>query len=87
MTPPSGGRTKRIAKHRGVTPKQMVFEIIEHQAMVTIAHKTGATAIAEGIETEEELRVLRELGVDYGQGFLLGKPVPSKTWTLHPSAV
>ena len=30
--------------------------------------------IAEGIETEEELRCIIHLGVNYGQGFLLGKP-------------
>lgn len=33
--------------------------------------------IAEGIETEEELKCLINLGVDYGQGFLLGKPKPA----------
>ena len=32
--------------------------------------------IAEGIETEKELAVLIELGVDYGQGFYLGRPEP-----------
>lgn len=30
--------------------------------------------IAEGIETEQELAVVREMGVDLGQGFLLGRP-------------
>ena len=33
---------------------------------------TGAQVIAEGIETDRELRVLRELGVRYGQGFYFG---------------
>jgi EAL domain-containing protein (putative c-di-GMP-specific phosphodiesterase class I) len=32
--------------------------------------------IAEGIETREELRVLQTLGVPYGQGFLLARPMP-----------
>jgi EAL domain-containing protein (putative c-di-GMP-specific phosphodiesterase class I) len=32
--------------------------------------------IAEGIEDEETLRVVRELGVDYGQGFALHRPGP-----------
>jgi EAL domain-containing protein (putative c-di-GMP-specific phosphodiesterase class I) len=31
--------------------------------------------IAEGVETFEQLRVLQELGVDAGQGWLLGRPV------------
>lgn len=30
--------------------------------------------IAEGIETDDELRTIIELGVDYGQGYLIGKP-------------
>jgi predicted signal transduction protein with EAL and GGDEF domain len=32
--------------------------------------------IAEGIETESELEVLRDLGVAYGQGYLLARPGP-----------
>ncbi|OIQ11574.1 EAL domain-containing protein [Neomoorella thermoacetica] len=36
----------------------------------------GAGVIAEGIEKPGELKVLRDLGVEYGQGYLLGKPQP-----------
>jgi predicted signal transduction protein with EAL and GGDEF domain len=32
--------------------------------------------IAEGIETESQLSLLRNLGCDYGQGYLLAKPMP-----------
>ena len=32
--------------------------------------------IAEGIETEAELRALTDLGVPFGQGFLLARPEP-----------
>jgi EAL domain-containing protein (putative c-di-GMP-specific phosphodiesterase class I) len=32
--------------------------------------------VAEGIETEGELETLRALGVETGQGFLLGRPGP-----------
>ncbi len=38
------------------------------------ADQTGATLIAEGIEREEERQTLIELGVDLGQGYLLGRP-------------
>jgi EAL domain-containing protein (putative c-di-GMP-specific phosphodiesterase class I) len=31
--------------------------------------------IAEGIETEEELRVVRALGIRFGQGYLFGAPM------------
>ena len=41
-------------------------------ALKTIADGIGAEVIAEGIETDGELNVLRELGVRYGQGFYFG---------------
>ena len=40
------------------------------------AARTGCRLVAEGIETEEELAVVRELGVHLGQGYLLGRPAP-----------
>jgi EAL domain-containing protein (putative c-di-GMP-specific phosphodiesterase class I) len=45
-------------------------------ALVDFAAKTGALISAEGIETPAELSVLRELGIDHGQGYLLGMPGP-----------
>lgn len=45
-------------------------------AMVHYAQETAAALVAEGIEREEEAEVLRALGVDRGQGFLLAKPMP-----------
>ncbi|WP_141265686.1 EAL domain-containing protein, partial [Moorella sp. E308F] len=36
----------------------------------------GAEVIAEGIEKPGEMEVLLDLGVEYGQGYLLGKPQP-----------
>jgi PAS domain S-box-containing protein len=43
-------------------------------AMVEFAQQTSATIVAEGIETEAELRAARELGMTSGQGYLLGRP-------------
>jgi EAL domain-containing protein (putative c-di-GMP-specific phosphodiesterase class I) len=43
-------------------------------ALKTFADRIGSTIIAEGIEREAELNALLELGIDYGQGFLLGRP-------------
>ncbi len=45
-------------------------------ALIHYAGEIGAQLIAEGIETQEELETLRDLGVHFGQGFLLGKPQP-----------
>ncbi len=50
------------------------------QAMIVglrhFARSTGCRLIAEGIETDRELAVLRSLDIPLGQGFLLGRPLP-----------
>lgn len=45
-------------------------------SLVSFADETGAQIVAEGIETEGELEVLRSLGIRYGQGFYLRRPSP-----------
>jgi len=44
------------------------------KSMIEVAHSLGKKAIAEYVSNTEILRVLKELGVDYVQGYLLGKP-------------
>lgn len=44
------------------------------QALQQIAGIFGTELVAEGIETQEDLRVLRDLGITYGQGYFLGHP-------------
>ena len=50
-------------------------------ALTTFAHSINAQVVAEGIETEAELQALLSLGVDCGQGYLLGRPsfLPNST--------
>jgi EAL domain-containing protein (putative c-di-GMP-specific phosphodiesterase class I) len=43
-------------------------------ALKALADRLGAMSLAEGIETEEELERLRQVGVQAGQGYLFGKP-------------
>lgn len=43
-------------------------------SMATFAERMGVKLVAEGIERVEEMTVLRELGVEYGQGFLFCQP-------------
>lgn len=45
-------------------------------AIVGLVRATGAEALAEGVETHEQLQTLRRLGVRYAQGYLIGKPQP-----------
>jgi EAL domain-containing protein (putative c-di-GMP-specific phosphodiesterase class I)/GGDEF domain-containing protein len=44
------------------------------RAVQQIAETFGTELVAEGIETAADLRVLRDLGVHYGQGWFLGRP-------------
>ena len=44
-------------------------------AIVGLAHGLGFRVVAEGIETEAQLGILRDLGCDEAQGFHLGRPV------------
>ena len=41
---------------------------------VGVAQALGCSVVAEGIETEGELAIVRSLGVEYGQGYFWGKP-------------
>lgn len=45
-------------------------------AVRDVAHSLGMSVVAEGVETTSEARVLRNLGIDYVQGFLYGHPIP-----------
>ena len=42
----------------------------------SIAERIGARIIGEGLDTMEELQMLAQLGVPFGQGWLFGKPHP-----------
>ena len=43
--------------------------------ILKVANSLGTEVIAEGIETQEDLDLVKQLGVKFGQGFLWGKPV------------
>lgn len=46
------------------------------RAVLNLAHNLGLRTVAEGVETETQLRLLVELGCDQAQGWLFGRPVP-----------
>ncbi|HYF56392.1 MAG TPA: EAL domain-containing protein, partial [Salinarimonas sp.] len=45
-------------------------------AVVGLADELGMTATAEGVETEDQLALVREVGCREAQGYLLGRPKP-----------
>jgi len=46
------------------------------EGIVSVARKMGIKTIAEFVENEEVLEVVKDLGIDYAQGYYLGKPEP-----------
>jgi EAL domain-containing protein (putative c-di-GMP-specific phosphodiesterase class I) len=59
---------------RGIHEHQGRRDLLE--ALLKFAERTGTRVIAEGVETVEELDVLREMRVPYGQGYYLARPMP-----------
>ncbi len=48
------------------------------QAILGVGHSMSLKVIAEGIETEEQLRTVTEMGCEMAQGFLIGRPSPAE---------
>ena len=59
---------------RNVASDETDHQVVK--AIVGIAHSLGKLTIAEGVEDAATLTVLRDLDVDYAQGFYLGNPEP-----------
>ncbi|WP_051050396.1 EAL domain-containing protein [Fortiea contorta] len=48
------------------------------KTIITLSNQLGLVVIAEGIETQQQLRSLQELGCEFGQGYLFSKPIAAK---------
>jgi diguanylate cyclase (GGDEF)-like protein len=62
-----------------IKPAGESLEIV--RSIITLAHSLGKHVIAEGVETGEQLALLRSLGCDYGQGYLFSKPMEPEAAT------
>src|SRR6478736_2187772 len=62
-----------FARHMFDSPRAMALV----EAIVAMAHGLGAEVITEGVETAQQLQRLRELGVRYAQGYLIGQAQPA----------
>ncbi|MEQ6918226.1 EAL domain-containing protein [Halomonas aquatica] len=59
----------------GIAPNSNDLALCE--AVIVMAHKLDLKVIAEGIETENQKRLLIAAGCDFGQGYLFSKPLPA----------
>jgi diguanylate cyclase (GGDEF)-like protein/PAS domain S-box-containing protein len=48
------------------------------RSVVALAHELGKNVVVEGIETEEDVGLLRTIGCEYGQGFFYGEPMSER---------
>jgi diguanylate cyclase (GGDEF)-like protein len=56
------------------------------RALLQIAEIFGTTLVAEGIETDVDLRIVRDLGIGLGQGYFLGRPIASPRTRIEAQA-
>ncbi|MBV8984126.1 MAG: EAL domain-containing protein, partial [Acidimicrobiia bacterium] len=50
------------------------------EAIVGLAQSLGLHTVGEGVETPAQLRVLRDMGCEFAQGFYVAKPVPPEAF-------
>jgi EAL domain-containing protein (putative c-di-GMP-specific phosphodiesterase class I) len=69
---------------QGMEADSEKLEIV--RAILGLCHNLNMVVTAEGIETIEQAEILRDLGCDYGQGYLFSHPLDSATITdvLNP---
>jgi diguanylate cyclase (GGDEF)-like protein/PAS domain S-box-containing protein len=72
-----------------ITRSKDDLAIVQH--VINLAHDLGMRVVAEGVETDEQLCVLTDVGADSAQGYLLGRPAPAADLTrllaARPSTV
>lgn len=68
---------RELLQRNRLATDQLVIEIL--RAMLDMAHVLGSRVIAEGIENERQLELLRSIGVDYLQGFHVSRPLDDAT--------
>ena len=52
------------------------------EAIIVMAHKLGLKVIAEGVETEDQRKILVTAGCDYAQGYLYSRPIPPEQFEV-----
>lgn len=57
------------------------------ESLVSMANRLGLDVVAEGIETVEQLRLAKDLGVRWAQGFLVGRPASLSSLLAEPTPV
>ena len=67
-----GGQQQPIEVQAG-TQHEASLDIV--RTLMELSNRWGAYAVAEGVETLEQLHMLRAIGLGHAQGYLLGRPM------------
>lgn len=62
---------KSLIDNLGTNPGDVIL-----RAMIQVGHELGITVLAEGVETDEQIRILKEMNCDVIQGFRFHYPIP-----------
>jgi diguanylate cyclase (GGDEF)-like protein len=85
----------KVKPRRFKIDRQLISPVVQSDAardlvrsMVQIGRSLGIEVVAEGVETQDHVRVLRDLGCDILQGYALGRPMPLRDLmkALRPEA-
>ena len=76
-----------ISLVRGIDADDLRQAIVA--GLVYFARRSGCRLIAEGVESTREATALRQLGVEFAQGYLFGRPesIPGAAYPSLPSAI
>lgn len=64
---------KQLIDNLGTNPGDSIL-----RAMIWVGHQLGMTVLAEGVETEDQLRLLQEMACDVLQGYYFHHPIPDR---------
>lgn len=58
----------------GIETEEKIYQMVLH--LIRMLHSAGFQVVAEGVETEAQVRIAKELSVDHIQGYYYAKPMP-----------
>jgi EAL domain-containing protein (putative c-di-GMP-specific phosphodiesterase class I) len=79
------GNLRRFAIETAKVDREFISALEAHEgvnraiveAIIQVSHSLAMSTVAEGIETVEQVAILREFGADVGQGYYFARPLPA----------
>lgn len=76
----------KIDKYFTRDVSRKAHNLLTLKALLQIADTFGTALVAEGMETADDARVIRDLGIAYGQGYFIGRPAQTPCTRIEPEA-